>query len=103
MASSVQEQGARVIDRPASRYTAAELHCLADGAGIGLTAATHESCFVHAAYVGQEHLWGTVDADGLPLPPPTTRTRPRTPTQRRRGRGKARRREWTGRSAPRWV
>ncbi|WP_165640213.1 ParB/RepB/Spo0J family partition protein [Klenkia brasiliensis] len=107
LADQLREQGVRVIDRPASGDTAAELHRLADDEGTRLTAATHECCPGHAAYIGQEHGWVIVDADGQPLGEASDGDGEDEvdldDEDDPEDGGEAPRREWSSWAAPRWV
>jgi ParB family chromosome partitioning protein len=105
VAEGLRKQGVRVIDRPAHGEPAAELHRLADAEGTRLTAATHESCPGHAAYIGQEHGWLAVDAYGQPQPPADSdgQDDDADPEEDDEDGGEAPRREWSSWAAPRWV
>ncbi|SCX60492.1 chromosome partitioning protein, ParB family [Klenkia marina] len=68
VADRLRADGVTVIDAPASQDRARELHRLADAEGTRFTETSHAGCPGHAAYVGQEHGWVLVDADGQPTP-----------------------------------
>jgi len=105
VADGLREQGVRVVDRPTHDDPAAELHRLGDTEGTRLTAATHESCPGHAAYIGQEHGWVTVDADGQPQHPAgdSDEQDDDTDPEDDEDGGEGPRREWSSWAAPRWV
>jgi ParB family chromosome partitioning protein len=115
VAGQLREQGVRVIDKPAGDDPARELHRLADADGGRLTPEAHQGCEGHAAYVGQEHGWRLVAADGQPLPDTadqddeTDEEQDKDPADDEDddeddadGGGGARR-EWCSWAAPRWV